>query len=188
MLAVARDSGQRFEMARGQDDGWYIVFTMPQKEAFVAESLRHAGYETVFLHERAILATGREIKRPRWPRYVLVRPQEGQGLYEAAWHQGVCRFVSAAGEPCRLAHGFIEGLLSEADEHGCLGWEEAPSDKRTERVNPDDVLRILTGPFTGLHAVVRLDTGRKIWADCEGLPVELRPGDVKLVRPGRAAR
>ena len=168
-------------------DPWFIIFTAPCKEAFVADSLSHIGYETIFLHERARNKKGNEVKRARWPRYILLRPVNGQGLYEAAWHQGVVSFVSAAGEPCRLSSAYVDTIIAEADEHGCIGWEPESDPVRTT-YQPGDTLRITVGPFTGLQAVVKLDTGRKIWAECGGLPVELRPGDVKLVRPGRAAR
>ncbi|MDF2095808.1 transcription termination/antitermination protein NusG [Aquibaculum arenosum] len=162
--------------------GWYCVHSQVGKEAL---ALRHLQQQTFEAFLPLLARTRRHARRtdtvlaPLFPSYLFVHldPQR------QAWRSvngtiGVVRLLSSGERPLRVPPGVVEALLAASDRRGLLQAE------RLERLQVDDDVRILVGPFADhLARVVRLEPAGRV-----RVLLEFLGGRVPVTLPLNAVR
>lgn len=167
------------------DQRWFAVQCQANREHGAAMQLRNQGFH-VFLplrlkpwrHARQL----RHRQVPFFPGYLFI----AMDLARDRWRSingtyGVQRLVMAGGEahPVALPRGIIEALCREADERGCLRFQEP--------LRVGQGVRILAGPFGDrLAELIELDDAGRVRVLIELLggrvPVALPRGEVTAAR------
>jgi len=156
---------------------WFAVQCQPHREPGAAMQLRNQGFQ-VFLPLRP--KTWRHARRietrqvPFFPGYLFVVLD----LDRDAWRSvngtfDVQRLVMVGGgiRPMPLPPGLIEGLRNEADDRGCLRFEEL--------LRVGQSVRILAGPFGDrLGELIELDDAGRV-----RVLIELLGGQIPVVLP-----
>jgi transcription elongation factor/antiterminator RfaH len=126
---------------------WYAVQALPSRERIATLNLERQGFETFVpkVFRRTTSRAGRISERldPLFPGYHFVRLD----LDRAQWRSvngtfGVSRLVMFGDRPAPLARGFVEALLSRADERSIVSFSESFSE--------GDTVRVVSGPFDDL--------------------------------------
>jgi transcription antitermination factor NusG len=160
---------------------WFAVHCQPHREPGAAMQLRNQGFQ-VFLPLRP--KTWRHARRieirqvPLFPGYLFIVLD----LDRDAWRSvngtfGVDRLVMAGGgiRPMPLPLGIIESLRCEADDRGCLRYEQL--------LRVGQAVRILAGPFGDrVGELIELDDAGRVRVLIELLggriPVAMSRGEV----------
>lgn len=153
---------------------WYVVATVPQADAAVADRLEAAGHATLFLHHleapryrnrlsrkqrlEGSNGAGTTLRRPVMPGYVfagLVPPVDFYGLNNLP---GVARVLTNEAGPAELDPREIDRLRAGADSNGRVEIPKASCARLPYR--PGAVVKIKAGPFQGFTGPVETDDGK----------------------------
>lgn len=126
---------------------WYALYTKPNAERQVAQTLHERGIEV-------FLPTVRQFRRRRWlespffPCYLFARIDFDETGYSAvAWTPGLRRVIAFGDRPAVVPDEAIEMIRRRLAEIEALGGLPAHGFK------PGDEVRFKAGPLRGLHAV-----------------------------------
>jgi transcriptional antiterminator RfaH len=135
------------------DAYWAVAQTIANHENFAGENLKHRGFETLPLRCRQRVGKVTRVVA-LFPGYLLVKIIGGR-FWEARFCVGVVRLLMRGDRPIAFPQGELERLLVARDPH--TGIVKLPKHGApTQHVNGfarGDVVRIVSGSFTGLHAL-----------------------------------
>ena len=129
---------------------WYSVHTKPRKEYTVHQLLEGRGIESYLpvLPSAPAPGNGERRGQPFFARYLFVRldPQVVP-LSAVNWTPGVQHLVSFGGQPAVVQDAVIHWLKARLAQAGRQGYfQGAP-------LQPNDRLRVTSGPLEGMEAV-----------------------------------
>ena len=133
---------------------WYVVYTLPHKEAYAEARLRAQGFRTFLPRQVRSTRHARKVrivKTAVFPRYSFVILD----LQRDRWRSvngtcGVTSLLMADGEPIPAPAGVVEALISSTDEGGCLRFGN--------HLKPGQKVRLINSPFAeALGTLDRLD-------------------------------
>lgn len=130
---------------------WYVVETLPQKEACAAEHINRQGFEVFFPRFRKVRHHARKretILAPVFPGYMFTRLDLKADRWVAINStRGVKRLVGFdGGRPQEVDPEVMDALL-ERCEHGVMS-------QMVEQLNPGDSVRVNTGPLADLVGTI----------------------------------
>lgn len=155
---------------------WFVVVCNPKCERRAQLGLRRAGYQTYLPVERKYVVRSRrkvETENPLLPRYLFLGlrsygQEGGQDLYKLRGIDGVEKVVRFEGEPLKVHHKRLE-ILREREREGEFDHIKRAEEEKARRkalkakCRPGARVSLLTGPMTGLQAVVqRVQSGGRI--------------------------
>lgn len=132
-------------------DGWVVVHSYPQAEAWAQANLTRRGYHVylplmaVRRRDRVIRSLWHTVDVPLFPRYLFV-------AYPGNWTPirycpGVYRIVSAAGKPNLASNAAISALQAAQDARRCPAAEEP-------EWAPGTPVAVSGGVFDGMPGIV----------------------------------
>jgi transcriptional antiterminator RfaH len=138
---------------------WYVVHTLPQREAQAEYQLRRQGFRPflprlsrTIRHARKL----RNVRAPAFSRYLFV-PLD---LSSSGWTPingtiGVSRLIMAHGKPQPVPSGVVETLIENTDGAGILQFGE--------QLQVGQAVQILSGPFANaIGELERLDANGRV--------------------------
>ncbi|MFA0961383.1 UpxY family transcription antiterminator [Roseivirga sp. BDSF3-8] len=136
------------------DSDWYAVYTYPRIEKKIFSRLSNSGVEA-FLPLTTVIRQWSDRKKkltvPLFPNYIFVRidPKE---KYRVLQVEGVVKFVSIQGNPCRMPEAEIETIKKLASS----GSDITTNEELVEGMP----IRIVDGPLTGVEGVLEEKKGK----------------------------
>ena len=133
---------------------WYLVLTKPRQERRALDNLFNQGYECWLPQLRVEKVRQRKltvVDEPLFPRYLFIRLPPGVNWSPVRSTLGVTTIVRFGGLPARVPPAVLEML--RAEEAARRETQVQPKFQRGQ------VVQILTGPFSGLHAVFDMSDG-----------------------------
>jgi transcription elongation factor/antiterminator RfaH len=127
---------------------WYVIQTKPKKEEEAKSYLSVNGLE-VFnpLIETFTPRNGRISKelKPLFPSYIFGKFELEQDYPLVRWARGVKKVLGFGGYPVHVSEEVIELIKERTDENGIV--------KKAHHFEPNDVVRIKTGPLRELFGI-----------------------------------
>jgi len=126
---------------------WFALYTKPHKEYLVRDLLSAQKVE-VYLPEIAVKRRRRDRRerRPFFPHYLFARLGSQDGMIaKLRWTPGLRCIVSTGGRPVPVPDEVVQEIRRSLATMAQVEPEEP--------FRPGDVVRIVRGPFEGLHAV-----------------------------------
>lgn len=136
------------------DSYWYAVFTYPRIEKKIFSRLSDSGVEA-FLPLTTVIRQWSDRKKkltvPLFPNYIFVRidPKE---KYRVLQVDGVVKFVSIQGNPCKMPESEIETIKKLASSGGDITTNEDLVEGMP--------IRITDGPLAGIEGVLEEKKGK----------------------------
>lgn len=133
---------------------WYLVHTKPRQEQRARLNLFNQGYECWLPQLRVEKVRQRKlavVDEPLFPRYLFIHLPPGINWAPVRSTLGVTTIVRFGGVPARVPPEVMEALREE----------EARRRQATvvPHFTPGQPVKILTGPFAGVHAVFDMADG-----------------------------
>ena len=160
---------------------WYVVQSKPKHELTAVQRLEDQSF-TCYLPQLVITKKTRgrvvQLIEPLFPSYLFVNFNIDADRWRAiSGTRGVVKLLGASEDNATpLPKGFVEEMLSKADERGYI------SVKTTEKVMrkfiPGDVLRVKDGPFEGFTGACQ-----RTQKDCAVLLLSLLSGKIEINFP-----
>jgi transcription antitermination factor NusG len=140
-------------MSNRYAENWHVLYTMPNLERKVADQLFKHGFN-VFLPQYKILRQWSDRKKslqvPLFPSYLFVKNYL-HDKYKILSIPGVVKFLSTEGRLDTVSQDEIE-LIKNILCHN--------PEVSTQGLLCGDLVRIIKGPFNGMHAVLENIQGR----------------------------
>ena len=138
-------SGGALIDAREGNAAWYVVRTNHHADRLASAQLRQRGFATFLplVRRWPRPAVGSPVQ-PLFPGYLFVRATLPADFGRIAWTPGVKAFVTFGDAPAPVDAAAVDYLQSRADADGIM----------RDASNADACVRITSGPFRGLAAVV----------------------------------
>ena len=127
---------------------WYVIQTKPKKEEEATSYLSTRGVEIFSpLIESFAVRNERMRKefKPLFPNYIFGKFDLEQNYPLVRWGRGVNRVLGFGGYPVPVAEEVIELIKKRTDGNGII--------KKTHHFEPNDVVRIKSGPLRDLLGV-----------------------------------
>jgi transcriptional antiterminator RfaH len=125
---------------------WSVARTMPQREAFAAERLMAAGFETFAPRTKA---NGRA--EPLFRGYIFVRIE---GRWRAIdYTHGVLKLVRFGEQPARCPDLEVARLQPQTDQNGFVHLPDRPPMAPRRKIPAGVRVKITAGPFAGMGAL-----------------------------------
>ena len=127
---------------------WYLVYTKPSKEDFVADKFIERGFDVVNpkIRERKYIRRKlREVISPLFPCYIFVRFDVPKDYHLVKYTRGVRRIVGVEGMPSVVPEWIIETVIEKT--------KNGPITVKPNSLKPGEKVLIKGGPFEGLDAV-----------------------------------
>jgi len=137
---------------------WVCLFSQPHRERIAMGSLNEAGFDVYLPFCRKYVLRSRKrvtMSVPLFPRYLFARARAG-GPRITTCHRmrGVSGFANRKLEQSLLSETIIAAIRERHDEDGDVILDFS-------RFTPGQLVKIIDGPFTALHAVFDEPDDRK---------------------------
>jgi transcription elongation factor/antiterminator RfaH len=152
------ETGRAFApLAKGER--WYVVATLPQREANARMQLEAQGFRTFLPRYAKTIRHARKlttVSAPFFPRYLFIVLDLGRDRWRSVNGTfGVAHLVMGNGFPVPVQHGVVEGLLACCSADGHL--------QLADRLVIGERVRLLSGPFADMIGrLARLDGGGRV--------------------------
>lgn len=175
---------------------WYVVQSKPRLELLATQRLNAEGFPVFWPHYLGTISHAGTrrigVMRPVYPRYLFVAVDDRHALYTVEKTAGVSAVVYLGAEALTIPARVIADQMARTDDSGRLKREVAeslglvPPTNHTHRFKVDDNVKIVSGPFAGLLAVVeRLDSNDSLRVCVEAFgrrtPVDLVEGQLQAL-------
>jgi transcriptional antiterminator RfaH len=175
---------------------WYTLYTKPNAEYQVMDSLQKRGVQTYLPEIESHRTPAGRKKKPFFPCYLFIKVDfDRVGLSRVQWTPGLRRIVAFDSRPVPLPDEVIDLIRSK------LGETDATGDSSAHTFHQGDRLRVTEGPLQGMLAIfegpstaaqrvrVLLDIlghASRAWIPVTGL--EKAPPDAEAPAPKRPRR
>ena len=137
---------------------WACLFSEPHREKLALCSLSEAGFE-VYLPtcRKYVLRSGKHVpmRVALFPRYLFARAGAGEGRIATSYRmRGVNGFANRNLQQSLVSESIITEIRDRHDEEGDVKLDFS-------RIEPGQPVKILHGPFAGLHAAFAEPDDRK---------------------------
>ena len=137
---------------------WVCLFSQPHREKLASGSLSQAGFE-VYLPfcRKYVLRSGKRVpmRIPLFPRYLFARDGAGEARIATSYRmRGVSGFANRTLDQSLVSETIISAIRSRQDDEGDVILD-------VFRIKPGQLVKVIDGPFTGLHAAFAEPDDRK---------------------------
>jgi transcription antitermination factor NusG len=138
---------------------WYVVQTLPNREANAWMQLEAQGFRTFLPRYAKTIRHARKlttVSAPFFPRYLFVVVNLGRDRWRSVNGTfGVAHLITGNGFPIPVQHGVVECLLASYSADGHL--------QLADRLMIGERVRVLSGPFADMVGkLARLDGGGRV--------------------------
>lgn len=155
-----------------QQERWYVVRTLPQRELQAAKQLANQGFRAFmprYWKNRRHARKVDTVSAPLFPRYIFVIVDRTRDRWRSIdGTLGVDRLLKSGGEPQPVPPGVVESLVRAADGEGNIRFDF--------QLKEGQAIKVMAGPFAELVGQLeRLDdNGRvKVLLEIMGGPVRV---------------
>lgn len=128
-------------------DQWYTLYTKPNAEYQVADTLKRHGIETYLPEYRSGRSLATSQTKPFFPCYLFIKIDLDEiGISTVSWTPGLRRIIAFDDQPLPMPDELIE-FIQRRLESGM--YDDLPR----QRFEPGEPVRIIDGPFAGMEAV-----------------------------------
>jgi transcriptional antiterminator RfaH len=147
-------------MIHKQKKSWFLAQLKPNSVQIAYKNLKRQGFETFLPMEEVVQRQKGKFRtsfRPLFRGYIFVAFDITQGLWRAVNStHGITRLVSFGSKPAEVPHDLMSQLILRCSEEGNL--------LPTERLEPGDYVRLMTGPFADYTAKIEeITPDQRVW-------------------------
>lgn len=152
-------------------DRWYVVHTLPHREAAAQRHLGNQGFRTFLpLYSKTVRHARRHdtVLAPLFPRYLFLAFDLTRDKWRAinATH-GVSTLIMQGDRPTPVRDGVIETLIASSSPLGAVQF--------CRDIAPGERVRLVAGPFAGqLGILERLDSAGRVQVLLEIMGAQIR--------------
>lgn len=143
----------------GENDRWYAVYTLPNREQCARVNLENQGFKTflpLFSKNIRHARQSRTILAPLFPRYLFMTLDlQRDGWRSVNGTLGVASIVMQNGAPVPVFKGIVEALQASVDETGGVCFS---------RLKQGQSVRVVSGPFAEqLGVLEHMAHSERVW-------------------------